>query len=37
LFFVFLTGAQVMTLDETVELGPSTEALFVRLVPLAGG
>jgi len=37
LFFVFLDGAQVMTLNETVELGSSTEALFVRLVPLAGG
>jgi len=37
LFYLFLGDTQMTRLDESVELGESTEALFLRLVPLVGG
>lgn len=37
LFYFFLSDTQLTRLDEPVELGRSTEVLFLRLVPLVGG
>jgi hypothetical protein len=37
LFFLFIGDNQLTSLQQEVELGESTEALFVRLVSLVGG
>ena len=37
LYFVFVDGDQVLTLDDPVRLGPGSRLSFVRLVALAGG
>lgn len=37
LYFVFVDGDQVLSLDDPVRLGPGIRVSFVRLVALAGG
>lgn len=37
LFFVFVDGRQVETLEATLRVVPTSTLLFVRLTPLAGG
>ncbi|NML50508.1 hypothetical protein HHL19_12640 [Streptomyces sp. R302] len=36
-FLVLVGDRQIEDLDETVALGPDTEVVFLRLVPLVGG
>lgn len=36
-FYVFVDNNQLSSLDASVDLGDTTEALFIRLVPLVGG
>ena len=36
-FYVFVNDNQLTSLDASVDLGETTEALFIRLVPLVGG
>ena len=36
-FYVFVNNNQLTSLDAAVDLGETTEALFIRLVPLVGG
>jgi hypothetical protein len=36
-FYVFVDNNQLLSLDASVDLGETTEALFIRLVPLVGG
>jgi hypothetical protein len=36
-FFVFVDEAQVLTLDEKVSLGATSEVVFLKLIPLTSG
>lgn len=36
-FFILVNDRQCATLDETIEVSPSTQVSFVKLLPLVGG